>query len=520
VDWSRVPSRLGRRGRGTLVAAPLALALLATACASSGSRAAPTTAASSTTTFHHPTTTTSTLPPFDPPSSTVPVPTLSGPLTGGRLGVPVNAMPRGWSHQYGYSEQEFAMRGDAYVTVPDGAWGVDGRWRAKFIWPRPYVTRLLVRMPTDVKKFNGVVVVEWLDESSDHDDDPVWASAGPGLMRAGYGYVAVSAQEAGIDGYGHVSMFGSAPRSLLTLEPTRYFGLSHPGDAYSYDIFSQAAQALWHPVGVNALGTVRPRMLLAAGASKAASRLVSYYDAVAPHAHVYNGYYIQGRGFDAAPVAGWGTPDSVHAARLRVDRPEPVLTLETETDVDELAFALVTQPDTATLRTWEVAGTAQTDRGVVAYDTASAAVWNPGPVAPNTCGRINDGQLSYVVNKALASLAAWVDNDDTPAHSPRFTTRYAKVVRDFFYNAMGGIRTPAVAAPIRTVGGRSRGGFCTMYGSSKPLPTALLRRMYPTHDDYVQYVEIAAGNAVRDGFMLPKDAETIIAEAKTAAIPG
>jgi hypothetical protein len=510
------PGRAGA-GRPTIAVAAIAVALAATACASGRSRAASTRHPTTTTTFHRSTTTSSTVPPADPPSSTVLVPTLSGPMTGGRLGVPVNAMPRGWAKQYGYSEHEYFMHGDAYAAVPDGAWSFDGRWRAKFIWPRAYTTRLLVRMPTDAKKFNGVVVVEWLDESFQRDDDPVWASAGPGLMRGGFGYVAVSAQEVGIDG--HAGSFG-APGALLRLDPARYHGLSHPGDGWSYDIFSQAAQALWHPVGVNALGTVRPRMLLAAGASEAASRLVTYYNAVAPRAHVYAGYYIEGRGYGAATALGWGDSSSPHAARLRTDRPEPVLTLETETDLDDLGFGYVAQPDTATLRTWEVAGTAQRDRDVVAYDAASTAVWNPAPVPRNACGSINDGQLRVVVNKALDSLVSWVDNADPPAHSPRFTAaRNGVIARDFFGNAMGGIRTPAVAAPTRTVSGRLRGGFCTTLGSSKPFPAAALARLYPTHASYVLYVEIAAGNAVRDGFLLPIDAAAIIADAKAAPIP-
>jgi hypothetical protein len=51
------------------------------------------------------------------------------------------------------------------------------------------------------------------------------------LLRAGYAWGGVSTQKVGID----------APLGLRAWDSARYGGLTHPGDAYSYDIFSQAA---------------------------------------------------------------------------------------------------------------------------------------------------------------------------------------------------------------------------------------------------------------------------------------
>lgn len=45
-----------------------------------------------------------------------------------------------------------------------------------------YVTRVLVRRPTDPARFNGTVVVEWLNVTLDQDIDFVFgATAMPGL---------------------------------------------------------------------------------------------------------------------------------------------------------------------------------------------------------------------------------------------------------------------------------------------------------------------------------------------------
>ena len=61
----------------------------------------------------------------------------------------------------GYVETEFLYFGTAQAYVNVGAFGADGRWN---VAPNPGVTapytlRLLVRRPSDPKKFNGTVVV-------------------------------------------------------------------------------------------------------------------------------------------------------------------------------------------------------------------------------------------------------------------------------------------------------------------------------------------------------------------------
>ena len=63
-------------------------------------------------------------------------------------------------------------------------------------------------------------------------------------------------------------------------DPARYGTLNHPGDSFSYDIFSQAGQAVRDHADV-VLGGLRPEVLIAAGESQSAGRMVTYIDAVA-----------------------------------------------------------------------------------------------------------------------------------------------------------------------------------------------------------------------------------------------
>jgi hypothetical protein len=130
-----------------------------------------------------------------------------------------------------------------------------------------------------------------------------------------------------VDGPGGIAGIGSLKKD----DPVRYGSLVHPGDSYSYDIYSQAAAALRHPDGVSPLGGLRPRTLLAAGESQSAFRMVTYVDPVDPLARVYDGFFIHSR-FDAgAPISGGPGGDVPAPTRIRTDLRVPVLVFESET---------------------------------------------------------------------------------------------------------------------------------------------------------------------------------------------
>jgi len=87
------------------------------------------------------------------------------------------------------------------------------------------------------------------------------------LIRQGYAYVAVSAQFVGVN-----QLKSSGPPAPG--DPVRYASLVHPGDSYSYDIFSQAGQAIRDNAQL-VLGGLHPNRLIAMGESQSAARLVN-----------------------------------------------------------------------------------------------------------------------------------------------------------------------------------------------------------------------------------------------------
>src|SRR5260221_9199289 len=284
----------------------------------------------------------------------------------------------------GYTLEEFFLEGTATSFEPVGHAGEDGRWQVTPSGQAPFVTRLVVCRPSDPAAFTGTVVLEWLNVSAGFDAPAHWMLTHRQVVRAGWAWVGVSAQRAGVEGGSIFDSAGTdsagtepdeASRTLMlpalkASDPGRYGTLHHPGDAFSFDIFSQAARAVRGAsvLGPRVLGPSAAECLLAAGQSQSAIHLVTYVNAVAPTVPpeaACDGYLIGSRAGMAAPLAGWdgrirmAGPDGV---RIRADRRAPVLTVQTETDVTGvLAGITARQPDDDGVRGWEIARAAHAD---------------------------------------------------------------------------------------------------------------------------------------------------------------
>ena len=298
--------------------------------------------------------------------------------------------------QVGYTLEEFFLESTATRFEPAGPAGADGHWQVTPAGQAPFTTRLVVCRPSDSGAYTGTVILEWLNVSAGFDAPAHWMLTHRQVMRAGWAWVGVSAQRAGIEGGSLFEAAGaeSDPGSRRTMmlpalkesDPARYGELHHPGDAFCFDIFSQAARAVRDG---SVLGPLPVECLLAAGQSQSAIHLVSYVNAVAPRVApeaACDGYLIGSRSGFAAPLTGWDGriraegPDGV---RIRTDGRAPVLTVQTESDVTGvLAGVTARQPDSSRFRWWEIAGAAHADTyvlGAAFSDSGNAAGRRTGP---------------------------------------------------------------------------------------------------------------------------------------------
>jgi hypothetical protein len=314
----------------------------------------------------------------------------------------------------------------------------------------------------------------------------------------------------------------------------RYGSLHHPGDAFSYDMFSQAGQLIRTPGGDNPLGDLKVQRLLAVGESQSAFRMVTYVNAIDPLAQVYDGFFVHSRGAGAAPLSEAPEPviSAPASSPIRDDVRVPVMVLQTETDLIFLRYFFDRQPDAANLRVWEVAGTAHADTYTVAVgmtdlgkspDAAAILVTaTPLPGIIECQVPINSGPQHFVVKAALDALHRWVRKGKAPPTAPPLevtTEGGLRIERDEHGNALGGIRTPYVDAPIAALSGSGQTGsiLCLRFGTTVPLDADTLATLYPKKKSYPAAVRKTLKPAVKGGFILKKDAKLIKKAAKAAA---
>ena len=443
------------------------------------------------------------------PKVTGPYPTGSSTFDGTLYGTGFNLA------RVGYERSLFFLSGTAHSFVPLGPLGSDGRWNMGIGSSAPFRTRIAVYRPSDPRRFNGTVVVEWLNVSGGTDDSPDWTLSHDELVREGFAWVGVSAQQVGVD---------SAKRS----DPKRYASLSHPGDSFSYDIFTQAGRAV-RDDSSRVLGGLRPRRLIAAGESQSAIRMMTYIDAVQPRAGAFDGFLVHSQFGTGAPLAQ--APQASYSAptptTVRSDLHVPVLEFETETDVansnltDRLFYGHPTL-----FRLWEVAGSshydyyglnigptdAGTGRGAVEN---LAAMQHQGPSSFGCTSPVNSGGTHWVLDAAVHWLNRWVDGGPPPPAAPLLETTGTSPVtflRDASGNTAGGVRSPQVDAPIAALTGQSGGGpsFCFLFGTTVPLSAARLDQLYPSHRRFVAAWARAIRRDSASGYLLPPDGAELL----------
>jgi hypothetical protein len=433
----------------------------------------------------------------------------------------------------GYVAQEFFVSGTASSYSPAAELGPDGRWSVTPSATADYTTRIVVLTPADPATFNGTVLVEWLNVSGGIDAPAVWFMAHREIVRAGYAYVAVSAQQVGVEG--GVSR-GGFDMSLKTQNPKRYAALHHPGDAFSYDMFSHVAALILDARRNDVLRTLTPEHVVALGESQSAFFLTTYVNAVDPLARAYNGFLIHSRFAPAAPLDGTSIFDAAqprmpHAVAFRPDLRVPLITVITETDLvggPETGYYLARQPDTEHQRTWEIPGTAHADNytiQVAPIDTGFApldeivAAYAPTRMlmGHQLAHAINFApQHHYVVQAALARLCEWVRSRQPAPKAPRIALTETEPVQPILDSnglAQGGVRTPWVDVPVaRTTGfGSNETAMSDLFGSGELFDAATLRRLYPGGvTDYLQRFTTALDRAIQSGFILAADRDEIL----------
>ena len=437
-------------------------------------------------------------------AAAVPAPTLTSPPDGVR-GYPL------WDSYYdlepfGYEEEEYLVSGTARDADGNEA---------------PYTTRILVTRPTDPKRFRGSVLLDWVNVTAQFENAVDTMLTREMLLREGFAYVHVSAQEAGLC---------CIPLTPKAWDPVRYAAIDHPGDAFAEDMFTQIAQAFTAPRtdggSLDPRGGLPVKRVLAAGQSQSANRLAGYLRTWLPKhpeaAGVIDGFLVHGN----VP----GVKD------FAAKSPVPVLHLLS--DYEAVADGINPATVGRNYRLWEIAGAAHADYWI-GYQSevghgprvlAGAPKQTPEQFRTTLDGAGNYGEqlspllavctaagtampMHYAASTALYRLDTWVAGGAAPPNGPRFTFAGGERAVDEFGNTLGGIRLPPIDVPIA----RYESTSCQLGGITVPFTEPEIAALYPTHADYFAKMAKRSDAAVAAGWLLPADAEDLMRRACRAS---
>lgn len=413
--------------------------------------------------------------------------------------------------EYGYVVQEYFLEGTARAYGSTAS-------------PAAYRTRMIVWTPADRQRYNGTTVVEWAEVSVGFELSPEISFQSDMLIGEGYAFALVSTQAEGV-------------AALKSNDAERYAPLSHPGDAYSFDIFSQALQAIRYPRGVAPLGGLRTDILIAEGFQVMDRFGPDALNSASPallNGYIHNGADADARLADAFLVDTGAATDP--SFRYRV----PTLHHLSE---DWVIAAPV--PDSANHVTWEAAGAPHADRYAIAHSARPSSTaplrtrqeeeafrdsldnygqdLDPGAaVCAPQGGTSSVFPRRFGVKAATAALREWVRSGTpaTPAapieRHVAFTRPEPKFRRDADGNAIGGLRSPVMDVPVAVYNGEA----CGIFGTTTPLLPTRLAELYPTHERYVRQLAAAVDDAVAARHLTCDDAATLMRKASASTVGG
>lgn len=387
-----------------------------------------------------------------------------------------------------------------------------------------YKSRMIVRRPLNPWRFNGTVIVEWMNASSGFDIDVDFLSLLPLIEKEGFAYVAVTSQQVTVD-------------FLRNRDPARYGSLnmaeSPPLQPAANEVFSQAAKALLSNGNViDPLQGLKVKRLIAIGQSQSSARLTTYVNSI--HGltlqPIFNAFVLH---------AGGDAPTRF---------PVPVFKLNSENEAPTyFGFRSVANLN---YRYWEVPGSSH--QPLEGNDYANS-ILAAGRGAPLSCPFPFQGPggpvgIDPVLRAAVHHLNNWVISGKKPPEAPLMTMlpnglnpAEGIIQRDTYGNALGGIRMPQQEAPVAR-NTPSYGCFIAVGPISIPLnllpqydafdgnadpavdPTdtyyepASAKALYGSHSWYVTKFSLAAAKAALAGFILDFDAQQLISGAAKSDI--
>lgn len=372
---------------------------------------------------------------------------------------------------YNYVEEEYFISGHANVYDTD-----QNDEATLYKAGLPYKTRIIVRKPSDVSRFSGIVYVDILNATQGYDIEDLWHRIYLWCMENGHGYVGVTSKPVNVQSlknfdYNRYKTLNWPSGEPITMPPVSN-SATLPGteEGLIWDILGQTG----HMLKTNNSGKVfegyQVRYVYLTGQSQSGAYLntfIGYFDRAAKLLNgegIFDGYMnIVGslvqrsirQNDQIGPLRL--TKRNIHPSTM------PYICLSSEADLTlfklfvdgELLDMKVQNSDTATdkCRYYEIPCSPHTDIVCpVLTDIEDIRRMN-GKIPnldPKLLEHINDMHVEYYICGLLWKLHRWSAYGETPEELPVLARRNHALVKDRWGNTEGGLRTPYVDVPIAT----------------------------------------------------------------------
>jgi hypothetical protein len=401
-------------------------------------------------------------------------------------------------NEYGYVEEEYLVSGTAGAR---------------------YTTRILVRRPVDPNRFSGTVQIEPLRDRSERAAN--WEWTWPYLLENGDVWVGFTASK------------NDAETMLKEFDASRYAAIVIPEDGARLDIMTQIAWVMRSPDGLLAGLHFDDKAAIVPGLFRV------YASGWGPTGCMLRDFMQTGQSPRARTPEGRPVINAYligtcpAAAPLEAPADAAVIQVVSESEYGSAALAAATaaarQPDLdlpkGRYRWYDVAGAG--DWSTSDLPQFSIAAYQMGQISAlrADCGAAarSEPGLRYFARAILYDLDRWLRVGGHPPPGAMFELDAGhRVKRDGNGIALGGVRADWVDVPVSSVtaagddppididGVKS----CGALGVVKAFPPDKLTALYKDHADYVNKVTDDVIKLVNGRYLLPRDGDAFIAEAK------
>lgn len=389
-----------------------------------------------------------------------------------------------------------------------------------------YGTRILIRRPADMSRFNGRAVAE---VSHIWGGTSVWRACNRQIMRGGYIWIEIDSQapsaldlikganplrysdmkftdgELARDFAASIPFTENPTRELLARQYDEFKERWWKATPQSFEIIAQVALLLRQ--GLPGLPESAVTTLLFAGISQTGGvvrRFIERHHNLRRQpdgSPLFDGYLPGASGGDALP-----------------DVDVPVIELLGEAEFQCVRWACGVsgqvrglthrRPDSSTFRLFEVAGMAHRETRDMSDEDKDRLENCPLPDGASWSTFPN----SHVYNALLEMLAEWSEGRIIAPASRTLATlgETDTILRDDLGNARGGLRTTYTDAPLsRIVAATPMGRPAWYHGHEIPISPEDLRERYEDPDMYRRVHAKAIETMLDEGFLLAPDAEEL-----------